>query len=192
MILRDLREIFRVRKAAIKDELSKALTQIHISFDLWTSPNRLAFLSTFGHFIDQNQQPQSRLLGFRCQQGQHSGQNIALTVEEVVQGWDISHKLGVDVSDNAISNDTYIQALYSSLDPFITLMEVKACRIRCFGHILNLVAQAFLYGEDGASFEQESDIYGIRGQYEEDLEHWRSKGPVGKLFNIVRFIKTSP
>jgi hypothetical protein len=27
---------------------------------------------------------------------------------------------------------------------------------------------------------------------EEDLEHWRAKGPVGKLHNIVRFIRASP
>ncbi|CAG1973160.1 unnamed protein product [Fusarium graminearum] len=27
---------------------------------------------------------------------------------------------------------------------------------------------------------------------EEDLEHWRAKGPVGKLHNIVKFIWASP
>jgi hypothetical protein len=27
---------------------------------------------------------------------------------------------------------------------------------------------------------------------EEDLEHWRAKGPVGKLHNIVKFIRASP
>jgi hypothetical protein len=64
--------------------------------------------------------------------------------------------------------------------------------MRCFGHILNLVAQSFLYGEDAASFELQSEAYGLLQQVEEDLEHWRAKGPVGKLHNIVKFIRASP
>jgi hypothetical protein len=64
--------------------------------------------------------------------------------------------------------------------------------MRCFGHILNLVAQAFLYGDDAASFELQSEAYGMLERVEEDLEHWRAKGPVGKLHNIVEFIRASP
>jgi hypothetical protein len=64
--------------------------------------------------------------------------------------------------------------------------------MRCFGHILNLVAQAFLYGDGAASFELQSEAYGLLERVEEDLEHWRAKGPVGKLHNIVKFIRASP
>ncbi|KAK7583401.1 hypothetical protein V3481_012690 [Fusarium oxysporum f. sp. vasinfectum] len=64
--------------------------------------------------------------------------------------------------------------------------------MRCFGHILNLVAQAFLYGDDAASFELQSEAYDMLERVEEDLEHWRAKGPVGKLHNIVKFIRASP
>ncbi|PNP60641.1 hypothetical protein FNYG_14628 [Fusarium nygamai] len=63
--------------------------------------------------------------------------------------------------------------------------------MRCFGHILNLVAQAFLYGDDAASFELQSEAYDMLERVEEDLEHWRAKGPVGKLHNIVKFIRAS-
>jgi hypothetical protein len=64
--------------------------------------------------------------------------------------------------------------------------------MRCFGHILNLVAQAFLYGDDGDSFEREGDIYNIRGDQEGEQDHWRAKGPIGKLHNIAKFIRASP
>ncbi|KAJ0128213.1 Uncharacterized protein HZ326_28690 [Fusarium oxysporum f. sp. albedinis] len=64
--------------------------------------------------------------------------------------------------------------------------------MRCFRHILNLVAQAFLYGDDAAPFELQSEAYGMLERVEEDLEHWRAKGPVGKLHNIVKFIRASP
>ena len=69
---------------------------------------------------------------------------------------------------------------------------VKARRIRCFGHILNLVAKAFLFGEDSDAFEIQSDFYDALSQYEKGLEHWRRKGPIGKLHNIVKFIRASP
>ncbi|KAI8683376.1 Beta-galactosidase [Fusarium keratoplasticum] len=50
----------------------------------------------------------------------------------------------------------------------------------------------FLYGDDAASFELQSEAYGMLERVKEDLEHWRAKGPVGKLHNIVRFIRASP
>ncbi|KAJ4181108.1 hypothetical protein NW759_017205, partial [Fusarium solani] len=59
-------------------------------------------------------------------------------------------------------------------------------------HVLNLVARAFLFGKDAESFELESDINGMRGLQEQDRRHWRSKGPIGKLHNIVKFIRSSP
>jgi hypothetical protein len=102
---------FESRKALTKDDLSKSLTKIHISFDLWTSPNHLAFISIFGHYIDHKKNTKSRLLAFRRQPGQHYGQNIAVTVNEVIQGWGFRHKVGVAVCDNASSSDTCIQAL---------------------------------------------------------------------------------
>ncbi|KAI8663601.1 Dimer-Tnp-hAT domain-containing protein [Fusarium keratoplasticum] len=189
---KDLEDILSLKKAAVKEELDKAITQVHISFDLWTSPNRLAFISIFGHYIDQSNLYQSRLLAFRRQIGSHAGENIAYTIRNVVRDWGIDSKLGVSICDNATSNDVCLRSLYTTLDASMTRADTEARRMRCFGHILNLVAQAFLYGDDAASFELQSEAYGMLERVEEDLEHWRAKGPVGKLHNIVRFIRASP
>ncbi|KAJ4175316.1 hypothetical protein NW754_16783 [Fusarium falciforme] len=191
-VRKDLEDILSLKKAALKEELDKAITQIHISFDLWTSPNRQAFISIFGHFIDRDNLYQSRLLAFRMQIGSHAGENIAYTITNVVRDWGIDSKLGVSICDNAASNDVCLRSLYATLDASMTRADTEARRMRCFGHILNLVAQAFLYGDDAASFELQSEAYGMLEQVEEDLEHWRAKGPVGKLHNIVRFIRASP
>ncbi|KAG6980032.1 hypothetical protein FocnCong_v009668 [Fusarium oxysporum f. sp. conglutinans] len=32
----------------------------------------------------------------------------------------------------------------------------------------------------------------MRSLVEQDLDHWRTKGPIGKLRNIVKFIRSSP
>ncbi|KAM4056495.1 putative transposase [Hirsutella rhossiliensis] len=70
--------------------------------------------------------------------------------------------------------------------------DIKARRMRCYEHTLNLVARAFLYGKDAESFELESEINCMRGLAEQDLGHWRAKGPIGKLHNVVKFIRSSP
>ncbi|KAI8402294.1 hypothetical protein FOFC_17601 [Fusarium oxysporum] len=74
----------------------------------------------------------------------------------------------------------------------VTQADTEARRTRCFGHILDLVAQNLLHGDNAASFELQSEASGMLEQAEEDLEHWRAKGPVGKLHNIVKFIRASP
>ncbi|KAG6980228.1 putative AC9 transposase [Fusarium oxysporum f. sp. conglutinans] len=189
---KELEDILSLKKAAVREELDEAVTQIHINFNLWTSPNRLAFISIFGHFIDRSNSHQSRLHAFRRQIGSHAGENIAYTVRNVVRDWGIDRKIGVSICDNAASNDVCLRNFYTNLDASITRADAEARRMRCFGHILNLVAQAFLYGDDAASFELQSEAYGMLERVEEDLEHWRAKGPVGKLHNIVKFIRASP
>ncbi|KAF4966507.1 hypothetical protein FSARC_5821 [Fusarium sarcochroum] len=189
---KDLEDILVSKRAAVKEELNNAVTQIHLSFDLWTSPNTLAFISIFGHFIDRRHLYQSRLLAFKRQVGSHAGENIAYTLGNVVRDWGINFKLGVSICDNAASNDVRLRNLYTTLDASITRADTEARRMRCFGHILNLVAQAFLFGDDAASFELQSEAYDMLERVEEDLEHWRAKGPVGKLHNIVKFIRASP
>ena len=114
------------------------------------------------------------------------------TINSIIEEWEIKSKLGVAICDNASNNDTCLQALYTALDPSKTSSDVEARRMRCFGHILNLVAQSFLYGADASSFELQSEAYTMLQQVEKDLVHWRSKGPIGKLHNVVKFIRASP
>jgi hypothetical protein len=189
---RDIKEVFESKMMAVKADLTKALSQIHISFDLWTSPNNLAMISVFGHFINQKKMPQSRLLAFRRQLGKHSGNYIALTIQDILKAWGIGKQVGVCVADNAGNNDTCLKALYRSLDPTITDRDIKARRMRCFGHVLNLVVQAFLFGQDATCFERDAYTLSLWSDDEAELAHWRAKGPVGKLHNIVKFIRASP
>jgi hAT family C-terminal dimerisation region len=191
-IKRDLERLWLEKKTLVKEDLSKSLTQIHISFDLWTSPNSLSFIAIFAHFIDRKKNYQSRMLAFRRQYGEHSGDNIAGTIYSVIQDWEIASNIGVSVCDNATNNDTCLRNLYASIHPSMTRADIEQRRMRCFGHILNLVAKSFLFGESADSFELQSDAYKLLSQHEKDLAHWRSKGPIGKLHNVVKFIRASP
>ena len=44
---------FEKRKEVLKAAIRRSSTQIHFSFDLWTSPNHLALLGIVGHYIDE-------------------------------------------------------------------------------------------------------------------------------------------
>ncbi|KAF4954189.1 hypothetical protein FSARC_12207 [Fusarium sarcochroum] len=76
-VTREIHRLFEAKRDTIKAELCNALTAVHISFDLWTSPNRFAIMAVFAHFIDQLGHQQSRLLALRRQSGAHSGENLA-------------------------------------------------------------------------------------------------------------------
>ncbi|TQW01723.1 NYN domain-containing protein [Cordyceps javanica] len=189
---RQLNDVYHAKKSVVRQELSHALTKIHLGFDLWTSPTRYAIMAVTAHFLDRQGSHQMRLLALRRQLGCHSGENLACTLLEVVKEWGVEGQVGVVVSDNAATNDTCLQNFYQNLDPGMKPTDVRARRMRCYGHVLNLVARAFLYGEDFEAFEAESQVLELLSRQEEDLRHWRSKGPVGKLHNIVRFIRSSP
>jgi hypothetical protein len=57
---------------------------------------------------------------------------------------------------------------------------------------LNLTAKALLFGKNADAFEVELDTNTMLGRQREALELWRQHGPVGKLHNIVVFIRRTP
>jgi hypothetical protein len=80
-----LDDTYKSKKDEIKQELSDALTKIHLGFDLWTSPNRHAVMAATAHFLDRQGKHQSRLLALRRQLGCHSGESLAVTLGQVVR-----------------------------------------------------------------------------------------------------------
>ncbi|KAF5597260.1 transposase [Fusarium pseudocircinatum] len=159
---------------------------------MWTSPNRHAVMAVTAHFLDRQGKHQSHLLALRRQLGCHSGESLAVTLRQVVREWKIEDRVGTVISDNASSNDSCLLNFYGDLDAEMSQADIRARRMRCYGHILNLVARAFLYGEDFDAFEAEPQVPDLPGRREDDLRHWRKKGPVGKLHNVAKFTGHPP
>jgi hypothetical protein len=65
-------------------------------------------------------------------------------------------------------------------------------RLCCTGHVINLVAQAFLFStdKDALSEGNNRDITYLPTELE--IENWRRQGPLGKLHNIIVYIQRSP
>lgn len=187
-----MRKLFEVKKGAISSQLEKAVTRVSFSFDMWTSPNRYAFLGLHAHYLDASYQVQSRLLALRRVWGSHSGDNQAAAIYDIFGEYGIRDRIGAGVCDNVSSNDTCLASLYRRLSPTMTEENIRNHRTRCFGHIINLAARAFLWGEDPDSFEREAFTEAAFQVEERELRLWRKQGAVGKLHNIVRFVRASP
>jgi hypothetical protein len=65
--------------------------------------------------------------------------------------------------------------------------DPKAKRLRCMGHVLNLIAEAYLYGQDASDSEQRFKEQGLSGR----RKMWRGRGELGKLHNLVAHVMAS-
>jgi hypothetical protein len=130
-------EEFEKRKLEVKDELATARSRIHISFDLWTSPNALALVATVAHYLDKHLKARSYLIGLRHVRGAHSGENITEAMIPVLVEMGVVPKLGYFMADNAGNNNTAVRAICRQLRPDIKDLDSR--RARCLGHIINLL-----------------------------------------------------
>ena len=89
------------------------------------------------------------------------------------------------VGDNATNNDKKLIRLLNRGSA--TLCLGVQHRIRCAGHIINLVVKATLYGAGVSKFEEEL----ARVAPIEQFKLYRNHGVVGKLHNFVRAVCAS-
>lgn len=124
-----------MHKEEVREILKNAASRIHLSFDLWTSPRRKAINRVVANFVDDRGKCQTAMLAFREMTNRYDGKAIATNVLAVIDDYDLRDKVGFFVLDHASSNDTTVAILGETLQ-----FDPKVRRLRCFGHILNLVA----------------------------------------------------
>jgi hAT family C-terminal dimerisation region len=185
---------FEGMRLQVKNELSVAKSRIHISFDLWTSPNGYAICGICAHFVGSNNRNCNALIAMKRLKRRHGGEDIAAVMIPVLEEYEIPPNLGVFVADNADSNDTAIRKTLTAVRPDL---DSSRRRSRCLGHIINLAAKAFLFGKDTAAFEASVDSLEDNDDLDSNemktaQEAWRKKGAIGKFHNIVVFIRSSP
>lgn len=174
---------FAMHKEEVREILKNAASRIYLSFDLWTSPRRKAINGVVANFVDDRGKCQTAMLAFREMTNCYDGKAIAANVLAVIDDYDLRDKVGFFVLDNASSNDTAVAILGETLQ-----FDPKVRRLRCIGHILNLVAQQLLFGSDFEKFEGEiARVANLR----EEVKLWRAQGPIRIVATIVRWINKS-
>jgi len=103
--------IYETQKLRVKREIQSALSKVHFTVDLWTSPNALAFLVIVAHYTSESGQLEYSVLALRELDGKHSGPNMADCVMEIINDYGIASKVGYFMMDNADNNGTMMKAL---------------------------------------------------------------------------------
>lgn len=73
-------KLFEEGKQRLRYILATAISDIHVTCDMWTSPNHLGILAIVGHFTSENLERRAVTLALVEIQGEHSGQNQAIAV----------------------------------------------------------------------------------------------------------------
>lgn len=190
---------YYLHRTELLNKLQKSLSWIHFSIDMWTSPAKKGFQANVAYWVDaDSRRIESALLSLKEFKGTHGGEEQARVFMEVIREAGLQEKLGFFISDNHTSNDKMLRHIANEIDYFDPILR----RIRCFGHILNLVSQAFLFGSSRQSGEDRrdqneaidlaiQDISQLSKSSNLDTEdkaelalQWRHLGSLGKLHNI--------
>lgn len=137
----------------IKESLQAAVSSIHISSDLWSSPNRHSLLGITAQWVDKNCELQTALLALPECRYTHSGEHQAELLLQVLENYNVAPKIGWHTRDNATSNDTTLQHLEQLLYAKGIIFNAKQRRVRCIAHIINLSLQAFLLASSKEALE---------------------------------------
>ena len=181
-VARWLDKAYNQQIGVVTEHIATAASKVHLSFDMWTSRNKLCLLGIVAHFLDRQFNPRTILLALPRHKGTHHGSTIAETFSSIISYYNINDRLGAFTCDNDGKNMTCGEVL--ALEYGFNWYEQL---IRCIGHILNLVYQAVLSGHaiDGLEDEEHLD------EEERRLFEFRKRGPGGKLHNITIWIGLS-
>ncbi|KAG6989632.1 putative AC transposase [Fusarium oxysporum f. sp. conglutinans] len=170
------------RRVWLRAKLHSAKSKAHTSVDAWTSEEGTNYLAIVAHFLDEKHKLQTALLDLPPLKGPHSGENIAKVLSSTLDFYDISPLMGFFMMDNARSNDVCILEL---AEQYPTIRREN--RLRCVGHMLNLIVKALLFGQGVSKLEQQ-----LRGASDDErFEIWRKQSFIGKLHNFCVWINRS-
>ena len=137
-------EHFVESQDTVRKVLQSAKTNIHLAVDIWTSPSH-SLLGICASFVDIRDEYQNPLIALRPVHSQ-SGIDQWEALRPVLIKYGIETKIGALVGDNAGSNDVLCRTIgqWLSLEHKI-IWTARYQRIRCQGHVINLIVQAFLF-----------------------------------------------
>ncbi|EXU94805.1 hypothetical protein X797_012113 [Metarhizium robertsii] len=200
-----LEKTFAQHKQGLVEKLRNSLSSmVHFTIDMWTSSEqKAAYQAIVAHFVDaETREVAQALLSLREFKGSHSGELQAKVFLEVVEEYDLSEKVGYFTMDSHDANDTMLDDIAKEIEG----VDPVARRLRCSGHIMNLIVQAFL-SRSKAKKIQKDEQEGIDEAYErlcrqsdkdgdriakaQATDEWREFSVLGKLHNLCIYSKSS-
>ena len=110
----------------------------------------------------------------------------------LLEQYKLRHKVAYFTTDNATNNDT-VTYDHAKVFTIITLaFHPVSARMRCFGHVINLVVNAFLWRQNADAIVQ--DLRALDGDADTmlNVQLWWKQGPIERLHNICTWILHCP
>ncbi|KAI8411223.1 hypothetical protein FOFC_07817, partial [Fusarium oxysporum] len=149
-----LKKTFAQHKQGLVKKLHNSLSSmVHFTIDMWTSSEqKAAYQAIVVHFVDAETRGVAQaLLSLREFKGSHNGKLQAKAFLEVVEEYDLRGKVGYFTMDNHDANDTMLDDIAKEIDG----LDPVARRLRCSGHIMNLIVQAFLFRSKAKKIQED-------------------------------------
>ena len=197
---------FSIHKDILQKKLQSSLSKLHLSVDVWSAPNHKAFLGICVQFVEEGTKEIRQALLALPElpgldgPGSHSGAEQWKLLRSVLEDYAIWQRIGYVTGDNHGSNDIVCRELSEFLSEKGLNWPAKHHRIRCHGHIINLIVQAFLFMDSKEAVEaackQIEDL--DEASYDVDMIEawkknrdlgWREMGPLGKVHNTAVHIR---
>ena len=83
-------DLFDEGKERLRHILATALSDIHLTCDIWTSPNHLGLLAVIGHFTSEKGELHAVTLALKELEGECTGENQAAVVLDVLNDYGIA------------------------------------------------------------------------------------------------------
>lgn len=188
-----LMDDFNVQRAQLKEELRVSCKTIALSLDIWTSKNHLPILGIIGHWFTDCFGYQEKVLEFKELLGPHSGENLAVAVEEMLVELGLEYKLITITGDNASNNERMVSCLSQNLRQKLgvnPLFHGQDSYIRCLAHVLNLIVKDILQTLKSGNMEE---AHALCDNVNEG-EQWSigTKEPLARLRVLALWIHRSP
>jgi hypothetical protein len=178
--------LFDYLKLLVVCELSQSLSQIHLSFDGWTTKGgKKSFLNIAAHYVTATGKLRDLPIALPESTGSHSGERMGEIVLATLRSFGIgADKVGYFVLDNASNNNTTVNFLARKLK-FNKLHR----RLRCGPHTLNLIRQVLLWGRKAEAFNNDFTTSNL-DEETQLMKDWRRNGSLGVFLGVVSYIKT--
>lgn len=131
-------------KANIKTVLNNNAGTISFILDAWTSSNQKAFQGVIACWISDDWKLCHTPIDLSVLQGEHSGSNLAKSLSEVFNEYDIWNQILAITTDNASNMDTLFQELEEMCQEKMIDFNKEEHRVRCMAHIINLACKALM------------------------------------------------
>jgi hypothetical protein len=153
--------VYNLRVGQVPQWLQNVRSKIHISFDIWSSRNGLAFLGIIAHSVNPaGQRVQHIFLFLKKMLEGHAGADIAEVMGAYLLNWEFrGEQLGVFVSDNARPSATAAVAILKIFDFWPYKIDLSNRTGRWTVHVITLAANAFIqaYMEGEWSYDESDE-----------------------------------